>query len=170
MPASNVSVTAQWTINQYTIAFDSDGGTSVATETNDYNSVVVAPADPTKTGYTFAGWNPSLPANMPASNVSVTAQWTINQYTIAFDSDGGTSVATSCRPDQGRVYIPGLESAIAGNDASIERVSDSAVDGRAVHDDRGKCLWCSFAAGHEHIRMERCCKCKHDYTHRAGWW
>jgi hypothetical protein len=89
MPASNVSVTAQWTINQYTIAFDSDGGTSVATQTNDYNTVVVAPADPTRDGFTFLGWNPPLPATMPASNVSVTAQWTAVPYTMTVVSAYG---------------------------------------------------------------------------------
>lgn len=93
MPANNVSVTAQWTINQYTVNFESNGGSAVAATTYNFAAPVTAPAAPTRTGYTFAGWSPALPATMPAANVSVTAQWTINQYTVSFDSNGGSAVS-----------------------------------------------------------------------------
>ena len=93
MPANNVTVTATWKINQYTITFDTDGGTVIAPITQDYNTAVVRPADPTKTGYTFAGWDKAIPATMPAENVTITAKWNVNQYTITFDTDGGNSIA-----------------------------------------------------------------------------
>jgi len=54
MPATGMTITALWEINQYTITFDTDGGTEVASITQDYNTVITAPADPTKTGYKFA--------------------------------------------------------------------------------------------------------------------
>ena len=92
MPANNVTVTATWKINQYTITFDTDGGTVIAPITQDYNTAVARPADPTKTGYTFAGWDKTIPENMPAENITVKALWTINQYTIIFDTDGGSDV------------------------------------------------------------------------------
>ena len=82
MPAENVTVKAQWEINQYTITFDSDGGSAVAPITQDYGTAVTASEVPTKTGYTFKGWNPAVPATMPAENVTVKAQWEINQYTV----------------------------------------------------------------------------------------
>jgi uncharacterized repeat protein (TIGR02543 family) len=93
MPANNVSVTAQWTINQYSVNFESNGGSAVAATTYNFAAPVTAPTAPTRTGYTFAGWSPALPATMPAANVSVTAQWTINQYTLSFDSNGGSTVS-----------------------------------------------------------------------------
>ena len=92
MPAENLTVTAKWTINQYTITFDTAGGSEIAPITQDYGTDIAAPADPTKTGYTFTGWSSALPATMPAENLTVTAQWTVNQYTITFDTAGGSAI------------------------------------------------------------------------------
>ena len=92
MPAENITVEAIWEINKYTVTFDSDGGTAVSSITLDYGTVVNAPSDPTKTGYTFAGWE-GLPEIMPAEDIIVTAKWTINSYTVTFDSNGGEAVA-----------------------------------------------------------------------------
>ena len=92
MPDNEVVYYAVWEVNQYTITFNTDGGTEVAPITQDYGTAITAPANPTKTGYTFAGWSPELPATMLAEDMTVTAQWTINQYTITFDTDGGSTV------------------------------------------------------------------------------
>ena len=92
MPAENVTVTAKWKINQYTITFDTDGGSEVESITQDYGTTIAKPTDPTKTGYTFAGWDKEIPGTMPAGDMTVTAKWKINQYTITFDTDGGSEV------------------------------------------------------------------------------
>ncbi len=88
-----MTLTAKWTANSYTITFDTNGGSAVAPITQDYGTTIKAPAAPTKTGYTFMGWNPALPAAMPAGDMTIKAQWSINQYTVTFDTDGGSAVA-----------------------------------------------------------------------------
>ena len=89
-----MTLTAKWTANSYTITFDTNGGSAVAPITQDYGTTINAPAAPTKTGYTFMGWEPEIPATMPAEDLTVTAQWRINRYTVTFDTDGGSAVAS----------------------------------------------------------------------------
>ena len=89
----DMTLTAKWTVNSYTITFDTNGGSAVAPITQDYGTTIKAPAAPTKTGYTFMGWNPALPAAMPAGDMTIKAQWEINRYTVTFDTDGGSAVA-----------------------------------------------------------------------------
>ena len=93
MPAENITVKAQWEINQYTITFDTNGGSEIASITQDYGTKITAPADPTRKGYTFKGWDKEIPETMPADNITVKAQWEINQYTITFDTNGGSEIA-----------------------------------------------------------------------------
>ena len=87
----NLTLTANWTVNRYTITFDTDGGSAIAPITQDYGTAVTAPAEPTRTGYTFAGWTPEIPAAMPAEDLTIKAKWTVNTYTITYDLDGGTA-------------------------------------------------------------------------------
>ena len=84
---------AKWEINQYTITFDTNGGSKIAPITQDYGTKITAPADPTRKGYTFKGWDKEIPKTMPAENMTVKAQWEINQYTITFDTNGGSEIA-----------------------------------------------------------------------------
>jgi len=93
MPADNITVKAQWEINQYTITFDTNGGSEIAPITQDYGTEITAPDNPTRKGYTFKGWDKEIPETMPADNITVKAQWEINQYTITFDTNGGSEIA-----------------------------------------------------------------------------
>ena len=94
MPAENMTITAKWKVNQYTITFDSNGGSEIAPITQDYGTVIAAPANPTREGYTFIGWDKAIPSTMPAEKMIITAKWAVNQYTITFDTAGGSAVAS----------------------------------------------------------------------------
>ena len=91
----DMTLTARWTANQYTITFNTDGGSAIEPITQDYGTTITAPADPTKNGYTFAGWTPEIPATMPAENLTVTAQWRYNG-----GSSGGSSSYPITVPDK----------------------------------------------------------------------
>jgi uncharacterized repeat protein (TIGR02543 family) len=99
MPANDVTVYAKWSINQYTISFQSNGGTSIISITQDYGTSVGAPTPPTKTGYTFMGWYRDEAFNigytfttMPAESPILYAKWSINQYQLNFITNGGQSM------------------------------------------------------------------------------
>ena len=86
---ADLTLTAKWQINRYTITFDTAGGSEVPSITQDYGTAITPPAAPTRTGYTFAGWNREIPTAMPAENITLTARWTVNQYTITFKPENG---------------------------------------------------------------------------------
>ena len=98
-PVTNaLTLYAKWTINQYTITFKPENGDRDTTITQDYGTAVTAPANPTRTGYTFAGWDREIPATMPAENMTVTAQWT------AVGSGSSGSSGGSSREDREPSY------------------------------------------------------------------
>lgn len=94
---ATVTLYAQWTPNQYTMTFDSNGGSAVAPIVQDYGTALTAPADPTRTGYRFYMWFPTLPGTIPAENRKFEALWAANSYMLTFDSNGGTGEAMSYR-------------------------------------------------------------------------
>ena len=66
---------AKWEINQYTVTVKPENGEADITITQDYGTPITAPADPTREGYTFLGWDKEIPETMPAENLTITAQW-----------------------------------------------------------------------------------------------
>ena len=103
MPADDVMLTAQWTVIDYTVTYNgngSDGGIVPSDDTvYHYNDeVTVLTDEPTKTGYTFSGWNDGTNTynsgdkfNMPADDVMLTAQWTAVDYTVTYNGNGSNS-------------------------------------------------------------------------------
>ena len=86
---ADLTLTAKWQINQYTITFKPENGGQDIVIKQDYGTAITAPANPTKTGYTFAGWDKTIPSTMPAGDMTITAQWQVNQYTITFKPENG---------------------------------------------------------------------------------
>ena len=66
---------AKWEINQYTITVKPENGKADITITQDYGTNITAPADPTREGYTFMGWDREIPTTMPAENITLKARW-----------------------------------------------------------------------------------------------
>ena len=66
---------AKWEINQYTITVKPENGKADITITQDYGTPITAPADPTREGYTFIGWDMEIPTTMPAENITLKARW-----------------------------------------------------------------------------------------------
>ena len=66
---------AKWEINQYTITVKPENGKADITITQDYGTAITAPADPTREGYTFIGWDMEIPTTMPAENITLKARW-----------------------------------------------------------------------------------------------
>ena len=100
VPLGGATYTAQWEINQYMVTFDANGGDGGMSEKQDYDTTIVAPMV-TRTGFTFKGWSPIVAATVPASNVTYTAQWMINRYTVTFDANGGTCGTEATTIDHG---------------------------------------------------------------------
>ncbi len=80
---------AQWNTSSYSINFDADGGTGGTGETMTFGTALVAPSV-LKEGYSFAGWEPSVPSTVPAADTTYIAQWTPINFNITFDAAGGT--------------------------------------------------------------------------------
>ena len=85
MPSSDTTINGVFTVNQYTLTL-TVGGEAYSSITQDYGSVISV-AEPTKEGYSFA-WDEELPETMPAENITINGEFTINQYTLILSIDG----------------------------------------------------------------------------------
>ena len=168
MPAENRTYKAKWKINQYTITFDTDGGSEINAITQDYNSDVTAPANPTKTGYTFVEWQrngaaESIPSKMPDENRTYKAKWKINQYTITFDTDGGSAIAPitlnygaavtkPANPTRSGYnfvsWSPAIPSKMPAENMTVKAQWKKIDDGKSVNtgDDSNMTLWIAMLA------------------------
>ena len=92
-------LTAKWQVNQYTITFKPENGGQDIVIKQDYGTAITAPANPTKTGYTFAGWDKTIPTTMPAGDMTITARWTENRVIVIIRPDDSKD-----EPDPGIVH------------------------------------------------------------------
>lgn len=97
--ATDLTLTAKWQANQYTITFKPENGGQDIVIKQDYGTAITAPANPTKTGYTFAGWDKTIPSTMPAGDMTITAQWTENRVIVIIRPDDSKD-----EPDPGTIH------------------------------------------------------------------
>ena len=88
VPDHDVTYTAKWQVNRYTMTFNANGGEGGTSMVKDYGSSLVAPTV-TNSTYDFDHWQPSIPSTVPAEDKTFTAQWRVKQYTVTFDPNGG---------------------------------------------------------------------------------
>ncbi|MGY3777292.1 InlB B-repeat-containing protein [Isobaculum melis] len=132
MPAKDVTLYAQYTVNDYTLTLDNEGVTTAQTVT--FDTLATEPTAPTKEGYTFTGWYDAATAGnkwdfannkMPAKDVTLYAQYTVNDYTLTLDNEGVTTVQTvtfdtlatepTAPTKEGYTFIGWYDAATAGN-------------------------------------------------------
>ena len=94
-----LTLTAKWQVNQYTITFKPENGGQDIVIKQDYGTAITAPANPTKTGYTFAGWDKTIPSTMPAGDMAITARWTENRVIVIIRPDDSKD-----EPDPGTIH------------------------------------------------------------------
>lgn len=91
----DTTFTANWSINNYTIDFNTVGGSKVNSITQSYGSTIPNVSNPTREGYDFLGWDVTIPTTMPANNLTITAQWKIQNRTVTFNPAEGTVTPTT---------------------------------------------------------------------------
>ena len=96
---ADLTLTAKWQVNQYTITFKPENGGQDIVIKQDYGTAITAPANPTKTGYTFAGWDKTIPSTMPAGDMTITARWTENRVIVIIRPDDSKD-----EPDPGTIH------------------------------------------------------------------
>ena len=96
---ADLTLTAKWQVNQYTITFKPENGGQDIVIKQDYGTAITAPANPTKTGYTFAGWDKTIPTTMPAGDMTITARWTENRVIVIIRPDDSKD-----EPDPGTIH------------------------------------------------------------------
>ncbi|HZK39869.1 MAG TPA: InlB B-repeat-containing protein, partial [Clostridia bacterium] len=114
MPLGGTTLYARWNLNPTTLIFNSNNGSSVAPVTDTPGTAVDKPADPSRTNYSFDGWYYDLsfaqpvswPLVLPFTNITVYAKWTVNEYTIHYDSNGGTSIPSETVNPNMAVNLP----------------------------------------------------------------
>ncbi|MGE7114846.1 InlB B-repeat-containing protein [Lysinibacillus sp. NPDC047702] len=99
---ADTTLYAKWTVNSYGVTFNTNGGSVVASDSVIYNEKVTKPTAPSKAGYTFAGWFKEsalatewdFATDEITANTTLYAKWTVNSYDVAFNTNGGSVVAS----------------------------------------------------------------------------
>ena len=99
---ANVTLYAKWVSNNVSVTFNSQGGTAVSKVATTYGSKIKSPKNPARNGYTFGGWYKdsactakwNFTKDTVKDNITLYAKWTMKTFTVTFNSQGGSVVAT----------------------------------------------------------------------------
>jgi len=100
----DITITAQYSINSYSVTFADHDGTVLDTQSVEYQSAATAPAQPTRTGYTFTGWEGDF--SSISGDITITAQYSINSYSVTFADHDGTVLDTQSVDYQAAATAP----------------------------------------------------------------
>ena len=92
MPANDLVINGNFTINKYTVTYKVDGEVYGTPTSYEFGATLPTAPTPTKEGYTFSGWDAETPATMPAKDLVINGNFTINKYTVTYNSNGGSTV------------------------------------------------------------------------------
>ncbi len=115
---ANTTLYAKWTINEYTVMFNTNGSGVVVSQTLNYGQKVVSPVTITKTGYAFGGWYKDnafqtewvFSTDIVEADTTLYAKWTINVYSVTFNTKGGSIVVSQTIPHGSKVATPDVTS------------------------------------------------------------
>src|SRR5690606_3816226 len=108
VPASDMTLSAKWSVNSYLVSFDANGGSAVSPQSEVFGTLATEPTAPTREGHSFVGWFADAALTtpwdfaadrVPASDITLYADWSINSYLVSFATNGGTAV-----PPQSEVF------------------------------------------------------------------
>ena len=159
-----LTLTAKWTANRYTITFKPENGGEDIIITQNYGTAITAPANPTKTGYTFAGWDREIPTAMPAGNMTITALWNGNGISVIVrlpseDDKDGVEIGAIHRWGAWRSNGDGTHTRRCMVSGCLEQQSGKCHGGTPNCTQRASCILCGAKYGktdpNHHAALEK---------------
>jgi uncharacterized repeat protein (TIGR02543 family) len=115
---TDITLYAIWTASNnetYAVTFDSNNGSEVSSDTFSSSDPIEEPTAPTRAGHTFVGWSATdggtTAVDFPYSpgvttDITLYAIWTVNSYTVNYNSNNGTALSSGTFTFGGSIAEP----------------------------------------------------------------